>query len=164
MLGVCNGFQALIKLGLVPYGEIREMADDSPTLMANAIGRHQNVIAMTRVTSVASPWLAGMEPGEIHHIPISHGEGRIKASPAELALLFARGQVATQYVDGGGAPSMDIRFNPNGSACAIEGLTSPDGRVLGKMGHNERSNPGLYRNVPGNYDQRLFANGVKYFH
>ena len=163
MLGVCNGFQALIKLGLVPYGEIREMTDDSPTLMTNAIGRHQNVIARTRVTSVKSPWLAGMAPGEIHHIPISHGEGRIKASPAELALLFARGQVATQYVDETGAPSMDVRDNPNGSACAIEGLTSPDGRILGKMGHNERSGPGLYRNVPGNYDRRLFANGVNYF-
>jgi phosphoribosylformylglycinamidine synthase len=163
ILGICNGFQALIKLGLVPSGEIYDLTDSSPTLVMNGIGLHQNMIARTRITSVKSPWLAGMAPGEIHQVPISHGEGRLKAEPGELARLFANGQVATQYVNSEGAPSMDIRDNPNGSAFAIEGLTSPDGRVFGKMGHNERSGAGLYRNVPGHYDQRLFANGVDYF-
>ncbi len=163
ILGICNGFQGLIKLGLVPYGEIRDMNDDSPTLMHNAIGRHQSVIARTRVTSVKSPWLAAAEPGQIHHIPISHGEGRLKASPEELALLFGNGQVATQYVDETGKPSMDISANPNGSLLAIEGLSSPDGRVLGKMGHSERIGQGLYQNIPGDYDQKIFSSGVKYF-
>lgn len=163
ILGICNGFQALIKLGLVPYGEIRDMKDDSPTLILNAIGRHQNAIVRTRITSVKSPWLAAAEPGQIHYIPLSHGEGRLKASPEELALLFGNGQVATQYVDEKGRPSMDISANPNGSILAIEGLTSPDGRVLGKMGHSERIGRGLYQNVPGDYDQKIFSSGVKYF-
>jgi len=163
MLGVCNGFQALIKLGLVPYGEIRDMRDDSPTLTFNTIGRHVSGLYSTRITSVLSPWLMGVEAGDVHTLPISHGEGRIRATAEELALLFTNGQVATQYVDENGTPSMDIRDNPNGSLMAIEGLTSPDGRVLGKMGHSERVGRGLYRNMTGKYDQHLFESGIRYF-
>lgn len=163
MLGICNGFQALIKLGLVPYGEIRDMRDDSPTLTFNTIGRHVSGLYRTRITSVKSPWLMGVEAGEIHTVPISHGEGRIRATAEELALLFENGQVATQYVDEKGKPSMDIQHNPNGSLRCIEGLTSPDGRVLGKMGHSERIGRGLYRNLTGHYDQHLFESGIRYF-
>ena len=163
MCGICNGFQALIKLGLVPYGKIMETDENCPTLTFNTIARHQSKIVRTRIASNQSPWLSLMHVGDIVNVPISHGEGRFYAS-RELALeLAAKGQVATQYVDLDGVPSMDTAFNPNGSVFAIEGITSPDGRVLGKMGHSERIGAGLYRNVPGNYDIRMFEAAVKYF-
>ncbi|MBE6916628.1 MAG: phosphoribosylformylglycinamidine synthase [Ruminococcaceae bacterium] len=163
MLGICNGFQALIKLGLVPFGRIVDTDDACPTLTYNTIARHQSKLVRTRVCTNKSPWLAGTEVGEIYTVPISHGEGRFYASE-ELALqLAANGQIATQYVDLDGVPTMDTAFNPNGSLFAIEGITSPDGRVLGKMGHSERFADGLYRNVPGEYDMKLFASAVKYF-
>ncbi|MBQ3520911.1 MAG: phosphoribosylformylglycinamidine synthase [Firmicutes bacterium] len=163
MLGICNGFQALIKLGLVPYGEIRDMEDNSPTLTYNVINRHQSSLVRTGITSVKSPWLAGVNAGDVFTVPISHGEGRFIASPEQAAELMANGQVATQYVDFDGNPSMDIAFNPNGSVLAIEGITSPDGRVFGKMGHSERIGKNLYRNVIGEKDQKIFESGVKYF-
>ena len=163
MLGVCNGFQALIKLGLVPYGRITDPDPDSPTLTFNTIGRHQSRIVRTRVVSDKSPWFSGLKVGEIVNVPISHGEGRFIASDALLAQLIANGQIATQYVDLNGIPTSDLRFNPNGSVLAIEGICSPDGRVLGKMGHSERVGAGLYQNVPGNYDSHLFESAVKYF-
>jgi phosphoribosylformylglycinamidine synthase len=163
MLGICNGFQALIKLGLVPYGKIIDTDDTCPTLTYNTIARHQSKLVRTRVCTNKSPWLQGCEVGQIHTVPISHGEGRFFCSE-ELALqLAANGQIATQYVDLQGEPSMDTAFNPNGSIFAIEGITSPDGRVLGKMGHSERWQKGLYRNVPGEYDMKLFHSAVKYF-
>ena len=163
MLGICNGFQALIKLGLVPFGKIIDTDDACPTLTYNTIARHQSKLVRTRVCTNKSPWLAGTEVGEIYTVPISHGEGRFFASE-ELALqLAANGQIATQYVDLDGEPTMDTAFNPNGSLFAIEGITSPDGRVLGKMGHSERWQKGLYRNVPGEYDMKLFQSAVKYF-
>ena len=163
MCGICNGFQALIKLGLVPYGKIIETDENCPTLTFNTIARHQSKIVRTRIASNQSPWLSLMNVGDIVNVPISHGEGRFYAS-RELALeLAAKGQIATQYVDLEGMPSMDTAFNPNGSVFAIEGITSPDGRVLGKMGHSERIGAGLYRNVPGNYDIRMFEAAVKYF-
>ena len=163
MLGICNGFQALIKLGLVPYGEIRPMRSDSPTLTFNTIGRHVSCLVRTRITSANSPWLSGVNAGDVHTVAVSHGEGRFVASEQELESLIAAGQVATQYVDFSGNPSMDIRFNPNGSLAAVEGLMSPDGRLLGKMGHSERFVPGLMKNVPGEKDQKLFKSGVEYF-
>ena len=163
MCGICNGFQALIKLGLVPYGQIRDTDDTCPTLTFNTIGRHQSRIVRTRIASNKSPWLSLMNVGDIVNVPISHGEGRFFASE-ELALqLAANGQVATQYVDLEGNPTMDAAFNPNGSLFAIEGITSPDGRVFGKMGHSERIGKDLYRNVPGEYDIRMFEAAVKYF-
>ena len=163
MLGICNGFQALIKLGLVPFGKILDTDENCPTLTYNNIARHQSMMVRTRVCTNNSPWLAGTEVGQIYNVPISHGEGRFYAS-AELALqLAANGQIATQYVDLEGNPTMDTAFNPNGSLFAIEGITSPDGRVLGKMGHSERFSDGTYRNVPGEYDMKLFASAVKYF-
>ncbi len=163
MLGICNGFQALIKLGLVPFGKILDTDENCPTLTYNNIARHQSMMVRTRVCTNNSPWLAGAEVGQIYNVPISHGEGRFYAS-AELALqLAANGQIATQYVDLEGNPTMDTAFNPNGSLFAIEGITSPDGRVLGKMGHSERWQKGLYRNVPDEYDMKLFASAVKYF-
>ena len=163
MLGICNGFQALIKLGLVPYGKIVDMKDDSPTLTYNNIGRHISQIANTRIVSNKSPWLAGVEAGDVHAIAVSHGEGRFVASEEEIKSLFANGQVATQYVDQNGMPTMESPFNPNGSMYAIEAITSPDGRILGKMGHTERFVPGLMKNIAGNKDQKLFVSGVKYF-
>ena len=163
MLGICNGFQALIKLGLVPYGKIIDTDDTCPTLTFNNIARHQSKIVRTRVCTNKSPWLAGTEVGEIYNVPISHGEGRFFASEELVKQLMANGQIATQYVDLDGNPTMDTAFNPNGSVCAIEGITSPDGRVLGKMGHSERWQGGLYRNVPGEYDMKLFESAVKYF-
>ncbi|MDD6967378.1 MAG: phosphoribosylformylglycinamidine synthase [Firmicutes bacterium] len=163
MLGICNGFQALIKLGLVPYGEIRDTDDTCPTLTYNIIGRHQSKVVRTRICSNKSPWLAGTEVGTICSVPISHGEGRFFASEALIQQLAQNGQIATQYVDLEGKPTMDTEFNPNGSLFAIEGITSPDGRVLGKMGHSERIGNNLYRNVPGEYDIKLFENAVKYF-
>ncbi|MBR1971960.1 MAG: phosphoribosylformylglycinamidine synthase [Oscillospiraceae bacterium] len=163
MCGICNGFQALIKLGLVPYGEIRDTDDTCPTLTFNTIARHQSRIVRTRIASNKSPWLSLMNVGDIVNVPISHGEGRFFASE-ELALqLAANGQIATQYVDLEGNPTMDAAFNPNGSLFAIEGITSPDGRVFGKMGHSERIGKDLYRNVPGNYDIQMFKAAVKYF-
>ena len=163
MCGICNGFQALIKLGLVPYGKIIDTDDTCPTLTFNTIGRHQSRIVSTRIASVKSPWLQAMAVGDIVNVPISHGEGRFFASQ-ELAMELAKnGQIATQYVDLSGNPTMDAAFNPNGSLFAIEGITSPDGRVLGKMGHSERIGKDLYRNVPGEYDIRMFASAVKYF-
>lgn len=163
MLGICNGFQALIKLGLVPYGEIREMRDDSPTLTYNNIGRHVSCIVRTRITSANSPWLLLSEPGEIQSVAVSHGEGRFVATEKELKQLFKSGQVATQYVDFDGNPTMDVEFNPNGSMAAVEGIMSPDGRVLGKMGHSERAGLNIAKNIPGDYDQKIFESGVKYF-
>ncbi len=163
MLGICNGFQALIKLGLVPYGDIRPMDDSCPTLTFNTIGRHQSRLVRTRVASTLSPWLSKCEVGDVHNIAISHGEGRFVASPELLTQLVSAGQVATQYVDEDGMPSMSLDVNPNGSVLSIEGITSPDGRVLGKMGHTERSGAGLYKNVPGNAYQPLIEGGVAYF-
>ena len=163
MLGICNGFQALIKLGLVPYGEIRDTDDTCPTLTYNIIGRHQSKVVRTRICSNNSPWLAGVEVGSICTVPISHGEGRFFASEELVQQLANNGQIATQYVDLEGRPTMDTEFNPNGSIFAIEGITSPDGRVFGKMGHSERIGKNLYRNVPGEYDIKLFENAVKYF-
>ncbi len=163
MLGICNGFQALIKLGLVPYGKITEPQEDDPTLTFNSLGRHVSRMVYTRVTSVKSPWLAGANPGDLHTVPVSHGEGRFVAEEKALRALIANGQVATQYVDPNGLVSGDIQWNPNGSVCGIEGITSPDGRVFGKMGHSERMGKHLYKNVPGEKDQRIFASGVRYF-
>jgi len=163
MLGICNGFQALIKLGLVPFGKIVDTDDNCPTLTYNTIARHQSSIVRTRICTNKSPWLAGTEVGQIYNVPISHGEGRFFASKELAMQLAANGQIATQYVDLNGEPTMDTAFNPNGSLFAIEGITSPDGRVLGKMGHSERWQKGLYRNVPGEYDMKLFQSAVKYF-
>ena len=163
MLGICNGFQALIKLGLVPFGEIVEMTDESPTLTFNTIARHQSMMVNTRIASNKSPWLADAHVGDIHSIAISHGEGRFVCPPALLQRLAGGGQIATQYVDLSGKPSMDIRYNPNTSMGAIEGITSPDGRILGKMGHSERKGTDICKNVPGAKDQHIFENGVKYF-
>ena len=163
MLGICNGFQALIKLGLVPYGKITEPREDDPTLTFNTLGRHVSRMVYTRITSVKSPWMAGVHAGDIHAVPVSHGEGRFVADEKALKKLIENGQIATQYVDPEGTVSGDILWNPNGSVCAIEGITSPDGRVLGKMGHSERKGVNLYKNVPGEKDQQLFESGVKYF-
>jgi len=163
MLGICNGFQALIKLGLVPYGEITDMTDESPTLTFNTIARHQSMMVRTRIASNKSPWLAGCEVNRIHTVAISHGEGRFVASPELIKLLADNGQIATQYVDMNGEPTMNIRYNPNTSVCAIEGITSPDGRVFGKMGHSERKGNDICKNVKGAKDQFIFESGVKYF-
>ena len=163
MMGICNGFQALVKLGLVPYGDIRPMDADCATLTFNTIGRHQSRLVRTRVASSLSPWLSECKVGDVHTVAISHGEGRFVAPQALLDRLVANGQVATQYVDAAGVPSMDLDVNPNGSLLAIEGITSPDGRVFGKMGHSERSGAGLYKNVPGDLYQPIFEGGVKYF-
>ena len=163
MLGICNGFQALIKLGLVPFGDIVPMTAECPTLTFNTIGRHQSRLVRTRVASDLSPWLAKTSVGDVHTVAISHGEGRFVASDEVLASLKANGQIATQYVDEAGVPGMDLAVNPNGSLLAIEGITSPDGRVFGKMGHSERSGNGLYVNVPGDKYQPIFKAGVEYF-
>ena len=163
MLGICNGFQALVKLGLVPFGDIREMDEKCPTLTFNTIGRHQSRLVRTRVASNLSPWLSKTSVGDVHTIAISHGEGRFVAPKALLRKMADAGQIATQYVDEKGVPSMDLDVNPNGSVLAIESITSPDGRVLGKMGHTERAGAGLYKNVPGNTYQELFEGGVSYF-
>ena len=163
MCGICNGFQALIKLGLVPYGKIIDTDENCPTLTYNTIGRHQSRIVHTRIASTKSPWLSLMNVGDVVNVPISHGEGRFFASEELVMQLAANGQIATQYVDLDGKPTMDAAFNPNGSIFAIEGITSPDGRVFGKMGHSERIGNGLYKNVPGNYDIRMFEAAVKYF-
>jgi phosphoribosylformylglycinamidine synthase len=163
MCGICNGFQALVKLGLVPYGRITDPDENSPTLTFNNIARHQSKLVRTRIASNKSPWLAGTEVGEIYTVPISHGEGKFLCTEAQALELARNGQVATQYVDLAGNPTDDIRFNPNGSVYAIEGITSPDGRVLGKMGHSERIGNGLYKNVLGEFDMKMFKSAVEYF-
>jgi len=163
ILGFCNGFQALVKLGLLPGGDICELRPCSPTLTFNTIGRHISCLAPTKIISNKSPWLWLTEPGDRHMIPVSHGEGRFWAGEEVLRTLADNGQIASQYVDEQGEPTYDIRCNPNGSLWAIEGVTSPDGRILGKMGHSERTGAGLLQNVPGNKDQRIFEAGVRYF-
>ncbi len=163
MCGICNGFQALIKLGLVPYGKIIDTDENCPTLTFNTIGRHQSRIVRTRIASNKSPWLADTNVGDIYNVPISHGEGRFLAPEALIKELAANGQIATQYVDLDGNATSDVHFNPNDSMYAIEGITSPDGRVFGKMGHSERWGDGLYKNVPGDYDIKMFKSAVKYF-
>ncbi len=163
MCGVCNGFQALIKLGLVPYGKIIDTDENCPTLTFNTISRHQSRLVRTRIASNKSPWLAATEVGDVYTVPISHGEGKFLASDEVIAELAANGQIATQYVDLSGNPTDDVHFNPNDSAFAIEGITSPDGRVFGKMGHSERIGNGLYKNVLGEYDMKMFESAVKYF-
>ncbi len=163
MLGICNGFQALIKLGLVPYGQIIDTDEDCPTLTFNTIGRHQSRIVRTRIASNNSPWLSRMQVGDVVNVPISHGEGRFLCKPELLHKLAANGQIATQYVDLQGKPTMDVDFNPNGSVWAVEGITSPDGRIFGKMGHAERIGENLYQNVPGDYDLHLFEAAADYF-
>ncbi len=162
-LGICNGFQALIKLGLVPYGKVRSLTANSPTLTYNNISRHVSTMVNIRVTSNLSPWLSGCKVGEVYSVPVSHGEGKIVAPEKELIAMKAGGQIATQYVDLDGAPTMVSPFNPNGSSWAIEGITSPDGRVFGKMGHSERKGENLYKNFEGNFDMHIFESGVKYF-
>ena len=163
MGGICNGFQALIKLGLVPYGKIIDTDESCPTLTFNTIGRHQSRLVRTRIASNKSPWLAETKVGDIYTVPISHGEGRFLASEEIIKQLAENGQIATQYVDLNGNPTNDVRFNPNDSAFAIEGITSPDGRVIGKMGHSERIGNGLYKNVVGEYDMGMFRSAVKYY-
>ncbi|WP_018971141.1 phosphoribosylformylglycinamidine synthase [Rubritalea marina] len=163
VLGICNGFQALIKTGLVPYGEIRDPQPGAPTLTFNDIGRHIACYATTRIASNKSPWLANTQVGDLHQVPFSHGEGKFYATEEEVKQLAANGQIATQYTDLAGNPSMDIRYNPNGSLYAIEGITSPCGRVLGKMGHTERRGEHVAKNIPGDKHQPLFRAGVEYF-
>ena len=163
MLGICNGFQALIKLGLVTYGKIVDLKDDDPTLTFNTLGRHVSRMVYTRVTNTKSPWLSGVNAGDVFAIPVSHGEGRFVADDAALKKLIENGQIATQYTTPCGKVSGDITWNPNGSVCGIEGITSPDGRVFGKMGHSERKGENLYFNVPGEKDQQIFESGVRYF-
>ena len=163
VLGICNGFQALVKLGLVPYGEIRTQKDDSPTLTTNSIGRHISKSVYTKIVTNKSPWLQKAELGGVYSIPASHGEGRFVASKEWIDKLFANGQVATQYVDVNGNPTMDEDFNPNGSYYAIEGITSPDGRVLGKMAHSERRGDGVAVNIFGDQNQHIFESGIEYF-
>ena len=163
MCGICNGFQALIKLGLVPYGKIIDTDENCPTLTFNTIARHQSRMVRTRIASNKSPWLAGTKVGDIYNVPISHGEGRFLASEELIAQLAANGQIATQYVDLNGNVTDDVHFNPNNSMSAIEGITSPDGRVFGKMAHSERIGYGLYKNVYGEYDMQMFSSAVKYF-
>ena len=162
-IGICNGFQALIKLGLVPYGHVKEMTEKSPTLTFNNISRHVSTVVDLRVASNLSPWLSACKVGEVYKVPVSHGEGKIVAPVEALEEMRRNGQIATQYADLSGNPTMLSPFNPNGSMWAIEGITSPDGRVLGKMGHSERIGDNLYKNVEGNFDMKIFESGVKYF-
>ena len=162
-LGICNGFQALIKLGLLPEGHVNPLREDSPTLTHNTIGRHLSGMVNTKVISTMSPWMSAVKAGDIFTVPISHGEGRFVASPDQVATLAQNGQIATQYVDYQGQATMDARFNPNQSVCAIEGIFSPDGRVFGKMAHSERCGHGISKNVPGNHHMPIFESGVTYF-
>ena len=164
ILGICNGFQALLKLGLLPYGEIRPLSEDDPTLTHNLIGRHVSCMVNTRIVNNNSPWLANFKIGDIHTIAVSHGEGRFVANDQWLEKLIANGQIATQYVDDQNQPTMNLPFNPNGSIAAIEGITSVDGRIFGKMGHSERRGDNLYKNIHGNKNQSIFENGIKYFY
>lgn len=163
ILGICNGFQALIKSGLLPYGEVRELNEDSPTLTFNSINKHMSKIVMTKIISNNSPWLMGMNEGDIHAIPMSHGEGRVVITEEEYKKLYKNNQIATKYVDFEGNPSMDSQFNPNGSYYAIEGMLAHKGRIFGKMAHSERTGKNLYKNIYGNKDQNIFKNGVKFF-
>ena len=163
MLGICNGFQALIKLGLLPYGKITNIIETDPTLTFNTLGRHVSRMVYTRVTSVKSPWFSNVREGDVFAVPVSHGEGRFVADDDMIKNLMQNGQIATQYVTPEGVPSSNIAWNPNGSVCAVEGITSPDGRILGKMGHTERKGDSLYRNVPGKKDPQIFEAGVAYF-
>ncbi len=163
MIGICNGFQALVKLGLLPYGRIKTMDKDDPTLTFNTIGRHLSQMVDTRICSVKSPWLANVNVGDIHTVPISHGEGRFVAPVEVIEELFNNGQVFTQYVDTDGKPTMESPYNPNGSLCAIEGILSADGRVIGKMAHSERQGENRNKNIYGEMDQKIFEAGVKYF-
>jgi phosphoribosylformylglycinamidine synthase len=163
MAGICNGFQALIKLGLLEFGKIVDTDSDCATLTFNKIARHQSKIVNVRVGSVKSPWLTACKVGDVYQVPISHGEGRFMAPASALEKFEKNGQIMTQYVDFDGNATNDIQFNPNGSDLAIEGLISPDGRVIGKMGHAERRGYGLYKNVPGNFDMKLFESAVKYY-
>ena len=163
MIGICNGFQALIKLGLLPYGKISNMSKEDPTLTFNTIGRHISQMVNTKITSVKSPWLQYVNVGDIHTIPVSHGEGRFVAPMKVLEELFENGQVFTQYVDDSNNPTMLSPFNPNGSMMAIEGIISLDGRVIGKMGHSERQGDNRFKNIYGPMDQMLFESGVKFF-
>ncbi|MBE7088294.1 MAG: phosphoribosylformylglycinamidine synthase [Clostridiales bacterium] len=162
-LGICNGFQALIKLGLVPYGKVSPLTENSPTLTYNNISRHVSTMVNIRVASTISPWLSACKVGEVYAVPVSHGEGKIVAPENELEIMKANGQIATQYVDLNGIPTMQSPYNPNGSTWAIEGITSSDGRVFGKMGHSERIGENLYKNYTGNFDMKIFESGVKYF-
>ena len=163
MLGICNGFQALVKLGLLPYGEIKELTENSPTLTYNTIGRHVSQMVNTKIVTNKSPWLANVKVGDIHSIPVSHGEGRFVADPKMVRKLQRSGQIATQYVDLEGKPTMEIPYNPNGSIAAVEGICSPEGRVFGKMGHSERVGKNVAKNITGKKDQKLFQAGVDYF-
>jgi len=163
MLGICNGFQALIKLGLVPFGRITPPDTKAPTLSFNTVGRHQSKLVRTRIVSNSSPWLMKADPEKIYTVPISHGEGRFVAEDAVLEQLIANHQIATQYVDPSGAGTYDIQYNPNGSALAVEGICSPDGRIFGKMGHSERTGKGLYQNVEGLFDMKLFESAAEYY-
>ena len=162
-IGICNGFQALIKSGLLPYGDIEKLDAESPTLFRNNINRHVSHIARTRITSNQSPWLSGMEPGHLYSIAMSHGEGKFVASDEVVQKLIEKGQVATQYVNEIGLPTMDGLDNINGSTMAIEGILSEDGHIFGKMGHSERYEEGLFQNIAGDKDQDIFANGVRFF-
>lgn len=163
VLGICNGFQALIKLGLLPGGHIETLTTDHPTLTYNTIGRHLSRMVNTKVISTKSPWMSDAKAGEIYTVPISHGEGRFIASPQQVLEFNKTGQIATQYVDFDGIASMDSRFNPNQSVAAIEGIYSPDGRVFGKMAHSERCGTGISKNIPGLLEMPIFTSGVKYF-
>ena len=163
MIGICNGFQALVKLGLLPYGKIKTMEKTDPTLTFNTIGRHVSQMVNTRISSVKSPWLANVKVGDIHTIPVSHGEGRFVAPEEVILELFNNGQVFTQYVDELGNPTMVSPYNPNGSMMAIEGIVSLDGRIIGKMGHSERQGDNRNKNIYGEMDQLLFEAGVSYF-
>ena len=163
MCGICNGFQALVKLGLVPFGKIIDTDESCPTLTFNNIARHQSKIVRTRIASNKSPWLSLCSVGDVYNVPISHGEGKFLADEKTVARLIKNGQIATQYVDENGEATYDIDYNPNGSTLAIEGITSPDGRVFGKMGHSERIGKDLYRNVLGDYDIKMFKSMVKYY-
>jgi phosphoribosylformylglycinamidine synthase len=163
IIGICNGFQALIKTGLLPYGEYRQLTQNDATLTHNVIHRHISAIVTTRLSSNASPWLNHCNPGDITKVPISHGEGRLKVSPTQVEEWFKKGQVVFQYCDHTGQPTMDPDFNPNGSDHAIEGLISSNGQILGKMGHSERISRDLYKNIPDMSESKLFQNGIDYF-
>ena len=163
-LGICNGFQALVKLGLLPYGEVRDMTDRSPTLTFNNIGRHVSTVVKVRVASNLSPWLSGCKVGDVYNVAVSHGEGKFIADDENLQKLITQGQIATQYADMDGNATMLSPFNPNGSVYGIEGITGADGRIFGKMGHSERSGKDLLKNVDdAEYDMKIFESGVKFF-
>ena len=163
IIGICNGFQALVKSGLLPYGNFEDATETSPTLFYNDANQHVAKMVETRIANINSPWLAGVKVGDIHAIPVSHGEGKFVVTDEEFAELRDNGQIFSQYVDFGGKPSMDSKYNPNGSINAIEGITSKNGQIIGKMGHSERYEDGLFQNIPGNKDQHLFASAVRYF-